>query len=135
MLITAAAVSLTVEDVDSSASFLADHFGFTIDVSADGFASLTRPDLGMNVAYLRRGLAVLPDDQRDEHVAGTTLAFVVDDLDSELSRLADAGVAITMPLRSEEWGERSFQVIDPNGIRIQLMDWDGAGPADDSANR
>jgi uncharacterized glyoxalase superfamily protein PhnB len=33
-----------------------------------------------------------------------------------------------MPLTSEEWGERAFQVRDPNGIIVQLVDWnDKAG--------
>jgi uncharacterized glyoxalase superfamily protein PhnB len=28
-----------------------------------------------------------------------------------------------MPLTVEEWGERAFQVRDPNGVIIQLVDW------------
>ena len=28
---------------------------------------------------------------------------------------ADAGVAISMPLTEKQWGERAFQVRDPNG--------------------
>jgi uncharacterized glyoxalase superfamily protein PhnB len=32
-------------------------------------------------------------------------------------------VQITMPLTSEEWGERAFQVRDPNGVIVQLVDW------------
>lgn len=32
------------------------------------------------------------------------------------------GVPITMPLTEEEWGERAFQVRDPNGIIIQLVE-------------
>ena len=30
-----------------------------------------------------------------------------------------------MPLTDEEWGERAFQVRDPNGIIVQLLDWNG----------
>jgi len=36
-------------------------------------------------------------------------------------------VAITMPLTEEKWGERAFQVRDPNGVIVQLLDWNGAG--------
>lgn len=126
MKISASAVSLTVEDVVASSRFLQDHFGFREEMAADGFASLTRPDAGMNVIYLRRGLPTLPADQRDEHAAGTILAFVVDDLTSELRRLEDEGVRITMPLTAEEWGERAFQVRDPNGVIVQLVDWNAA---------
>lgn len=123
MQITASAVSLNVDDVAASTAFLTEHFGFHEEMAADGFASLTRDDVGMNVAFLRRGLRVLPADQRDEHATGLILAFVVDDLDGELARLRAEGVPITMPLTEEEWGERSFQVRDPNGVIVQLLNW------------
>lgn len=123
MKITASAVSLTVEDVPASSAFLRDHFGFEEQMVADGFASLSRPDAGMSVVFLRRGLATLPADQRDDHATGLILAFVVDELEAELARLQAEGVAITMPLTAEEWGERAFQVRDPNGVIVQLVDW------------
>jgi uncharacterized glyoxalase superfamily protein PhnB len=123
--ITATAVSLNVGDVPASSAFLVEHFGFREEMAADGFASLTREDAGMNVAFLRRGLETLPADQRDVHAAGLILAFVVDDLEGELRRLQEEGVAITMPLTVEEWGERAFQVRDPNGVIVQLVDWKG----------
>jgi uncharacterized glyoxalase superfamily protein PhnB len=121
--ITSSAVSLNVDDVAASSAFLVGHFGFRAEMSADGFASLTRDDAGMNVVFLRRGLATLPADQRDDHASGLILAFVVDDLEGELERLKSEGVPITMPLTVDEWGERSFQVRDPNGVIVQLVDW------------
>ncbi len=127
MRVTASAVSLTVDDAESSAAFLTEHFGFATAMSAPGFASLSRPDVGMNVVFLQRGMATLPDDQREEHARGLILAFVVDDLEGELDRLRGDGVAITMPLTTEDWGERAFQVRDPNGVIVQLVDWNGAG--------
>lgn len=123
MKITSSAVSLNVDDVPASSAFLVDHFGFREEMAADGFVSLSREDTGMNVVFLRRGLETLPDDQRDDHVAGIILAFVVDDLEGELARLQAEGVAITMPLTDEEWGERAFQVRDPNGVIVELVDW------------
>ncbi|GAA4990870.1 VOC family protein [Kineococcus glutinatus] len=125
MKITDTGVALTVEDPVASSAFLTEHFGFTEHVSADGFASLEREDAGARVAFMRRGLATLPADQRDDHASGVILAFVVDDLEGELARLQDEGVTITMPLTAEEWGERAFQVRDPNGVIVQLVDWNG----------
>ena len=131
MKITASAVSLIVDDVVASSVFLQEHFGFREEMAADGFASLARPDAGMNVVFLRSGLPTLPADQRNDRAAGLILAFVVDDLEGELERLQAEGVTITMPLTHEEWGERAFQVRDPNGVIIQLVDWVGA-PAEGS---
>jgi catechol 2,3-dioxygenase-like lactoylglutathione lyase family enzyme len=125
MQITSSAVSLNVDDVPASSTFLREHFGFIEQMAADGFASLTRDDAGVNVIYLRRGLTTLPAEQRDIHVAGLILAFGVDDLEAELARLQTEGVKITMPLTVEAWGERAFQVRDPNGVVIQLVDWNG----------
>ena len=123
MKVTATAISLNVADVPASSRFLRDHFGFSEAMAADGFASLVREDVGTSVVFLRCGLPTLPADQRDEHAGGLILAFEVADLEAELARLVAEGVAITMPLTAEEWGERAFQVRDPNGVIVQLVDW------------
>lgn len=103
MRITACATAVNVADVPASTAFLVERFGFRTEMAADGFASLTRDDAGMNVIFLQTGLPTLPADQRDEHANGLILAFTVDDLEGELARLQAEGVAITMPLTSEEW--------------------------------
>lgn len=126
MQISASTVSLTVADVPASSAFLVDHFGFSEVMAADGFASLARDDAGMNVVFLRRGTTTLPEDQRDTHAAGLILAFTVDDLDGELTRLSAEGITISMALVEEEWGERAFQVTDPNGVVVQLVDWNAS---------
>jgi uncharacterized glyoxalase superfamily protein PhnB len=134
MRINASAVSLNVDDVVASSTFLAEHFGFREEMAADGFASLARDDSGMHVVFLRRGLETLPADQRHDRAGGLILAFVVDDLEGELVRLQAEGVAITMPLTEEPWGERAFQVRDPNGVIIELVDWAGQTPAEAGAS-
>lgn len=73
--------------------------------------------------FLRRGIQVLPEGFRDQHASGIILAFTVSDLATEERRIRDEGVQITMPLREEEWGEKLFQVTDPNGVIIQLVEW------------
>ncbi|MDR0959107.1 MAG: VOC family protein [Propionibacteriaceae bacterium] len=125
MKITSSAITLTVPDAAASGVFLAEHFGFRVEMEADGFVSLARDDSGMNVVFLSQGLPTMPSEQRDLHATGVIIAFVVDDLEGELARLESEGVAITMPLTVEEWGERAFQVRDPNGVIIQLVDWNG----------
>ncbi|MFF8769565.1 VOC family protein [Kitasatospora sp. NPDC015120] len=125
MQITSSAVSLTVEDVEASASFLREHFGFAEQMSAEGFVSLGHPSAGVNVVLLARGIEVLPEGFRDQVAAGLILAFVVADVAAEEARLRAAGVRITMALREEPWGEKLFQVTDPNGIVVQVVEWAG----------
>jgi len=125
MQITASVVSLTVDDVAASSNFLINHFGFRQEAADENenFASLGREDAGIKVVFLRRGNEVLPESYRNQHAAGLILAFNVTDLESEERRLRDEGVIITMPLLEEPWGERLFQVTDPNGIVVQLVEW------------
>ncbi|MTL10269.1 glyoxalase [Nocardia seriolae] len=125
MNITASVISLNVPDPIASAKFLVDHFGFTEKMSADGFVNVTRDDAGFDVVYLRTGLGSF----KPERIAGSAgegllVAFVVDDIDAEYDRVRNEGVPIVTPIETEPWGERYFQALDPNGIVIQLVQWD-----------
>jgi predicted enzyme related to lactoylglutathione lyase len=121
--ITATTISLTVDDVAASRDFLTTHFGYREAAADDGFVSLTRGDAAADIVLLRRGIDVLPTEQRDQRAAGLILAFTVTGIAAEQERLRAAGANITMPLREEPWGERLFQVTDPNGVVLQLVEW------------
>ena len=123
MTITASAISLNVADPEASAAFVRDHFGFQLQMAADGFVSLSRPDAGFNLIYLRTGLPTFKPASAAGHADGLRVAFVVDDIDGEYERIQREGVEITTPIETEEWGERYFQVTDPNGVVIQLVQW------------
>jgi catechol 2,3-dioxygenase-like lactoylglutathione lyase family enzyme len=124
MNITASAISLNVSDPEASAAFAERHFGFTREMAADGFVSLSRPDAGFNLVYLRTGLGTFkPEALAGHHADGLLVAFVVDDVEAEYERLRGEGVEITTPLETEEWGERYFQVTDPCGVVLQLVQW------------
>ncbi len=131
MQITASAISLNVADPAASAAFAREHFGFTEEMAADGFVSLSRADAGFNLIYLRTGLeSFKPDSMRGHAADGILVAFVVDAIDEEYERIKDAGVPITTPIQTEPWGERFFQVTDPNGVVLQLVQWVEAAGAD-----
>lgn len=90
----------------------------------DGFVSLSRADAGFNLIFLRTGLKTFkPEHMRARRADGLLVVFVVDDVDGEYARLQGEGVPITTPLETEPWGERFFQVTDPSGVVIQLVQW------------
>ena len=94
-------------DVEASASFLVDHFGFTRDMGDDGFVSLSRPDAGFSVIYLRTGLPTFrPAALAGRNADGLLVVFVVDDIDGEYARIT--AEASTSPHRSRpsRGGER-----------------------------
>jgi predicted enzyme related to lactoylglutathione lyase len=127
--ITASAVSLTVSDPERSARFLEQTFDFEREMAADGFVSLTRPDAGFNVVYLRADLPTFkPRDRADRTAEGTLIVLVLDDIDAEYERLIATGTPILTPIETEEWGERFFQVEDPNGVIVELVQWVATPP-------
>ena len=124
MQITASAISLNVEAPAESAAFAKRHLGFIEDMAYDGFVSLSKQDAGFNLIYLRTGLeSFKPDSMRGRHADGLLVVFVVENIDEEYTRLQREGVVITTPIETEPWGERYFQVTDPNGVVIQLVQW------------
>ena len=128
MNITGSAISLNVDDPPASAAFVKRHLGFAEDMAADGFVSLSRADAGFNLIFLRTGLPSFKPASARGRADGLLVVFVVDDVDGEYARLQSEGVAITTPIETEPWGERYFQVTDPNGVVIQLVQWVQAPP-------
>lgn len=126
MKITSSAVSLNVADVEGSARFARDHLGFATEMEADGFVSLAKEDAGFNLVFLRTGLETFrPREVAGSAGTGLLVVFVVEDIDEQYERLRSAGVAVVTPIETEPWGERYFQVKDPNGIVYQLVQWVG----------
>ena len=124
MQIKSTALSLNVDDVGASADFARRHFGFAEAMSADGFVSLNHESAGLNVVFLRTGLATFkPAEIAGPAGQGMLIALVVDDLDAEYARLAADGARVVTPPETEPWGERYCQFADPNGIVWQLVQW------------
>lgn len=124
MKFTSSALSLNVADPNASAQFVAKHLGFTEDMSADGFVSMSHPDAGFNLVYLRTGLGTFkPANIAGDAGQGLLVAFVVDAIDAEYERIQGEGAEIVTPIETEPWGERYFQFVDPNGVVYQLVQW------------
>ena len=129
MKITQSAISFNVPDVQESASFVMEHFGFREEMATEGFVSLSNADAGFNLIFLQTGLATFKPAHRAGTAGdGTLIVFVVEEIDSEYERLQAAGLNIVTPIETEPWGERYFQVEDPNGLIYQLVQWVEAPP-------
>ena len=123
MNITASAISLNVKDVGASAEWVKAHLGFTEDMAAEGFCSLSHPEAGFNLVYLATGLPTFKPASVAGPVDGLLVVFTVDDVDAEYARLQGEGVTVLTPIETEPWGERYFQMADPNGVVYQLVQW------------
>lgn len=125
MKVTASAISLNVSDVAASAEFAQKHFGFTEAMTVeDKMASLARADVGFNLIYLKTGLETFKPPHRAGSAGdGLLVVFVVENIDVEYERLRAEGVRVVTAIETEPWGERYFQLEDPNGVVFQLVQW------------
>ena len=91
MHISESALSLNVPDVEASARWAEQHLGFARQMSADGFASLSHPEAGFSLIYLRTGLETFKPASAAGTADGLLVVFVVDDVDEQYARLQQEG--------------------------------------------
>jgi len=121
--ITGSAISLNVADVNASAAWAQTHLGFRVEMEADGFCSLSRAEAGFNLIYLRTGLSTFKPESAAGSADGLLVVFTVSDIDADYARVVQQGVDVVTPIETEPWGERYFQMADPNGVIYQLVQW------------
>src|SRR5262249_38056141 len=116
--VTASALSLTVLDVDASREFFCGFLGYEVAMAADGFAALTRDDGAVDMVWSGSGSPEAPAARRVPRAPGLAPLPAVPDVTAEEERLRTAGARITVPLHEETWGDRLFEVTDPNGLTV-----------------
>lgn len=52
---------------------------------------------------------------------GVYLTIEVDNVDEVYAAIQKKGLPIEIDLRDEEWGDRHFAIVDPNGIGIDIV--------------
>jgi catechol 2,3-dioxygenase-like lactoylglutathione lyase family enzyme len=105
---------LPAEDLTAAKAFYVNHLGFrvTFEASEDGRTGL----LG-----LERGTIQLTiDSPMDGHGRNACVSLQVDDTDAYY-REWSAMVTVLRAPRDEEWGARTFDLLDPSGNTIFVM--------------
>jgi predicted enzyme related to lactoylglutathione lyase len=118
MNITATTVALEVEDRNASTRFFTAHLGFREVLATESCVALGRDDASPDIVLIQRDA-----DRPPEPPARVVVSFSVTGIAAEARRLRAEGAAISRPLRLEPWGEWTLQLTDPNGIVVQLVEW------------
>ncbi len=109
-------------DVAASKAFYTEHFPFEVTFDSDWYVSLkTEQAPPFELALLNPEHPTVPEAFRQRLSGGLILNFEVDDADSEYERLRAAGLPIHLALRSEDFGQRHFITLDPNGVLIDVI--------------
>lgn len=122
MDVTLIGLALMAENPTTSAQWFADHFGFKININLGWYVNTQRPEHpNVSLDFVDRTHESSPDALRGKQVAGTLLAFLVPDVDTEERRLREAGVEVVLPLVTEPWGQRRVQFRGPDGLIVEVL--------------
>ncbi|PCC71718.1 Glyoxalase-like domain-containing protein [Nannocystis exedens] len=113
---------LAAENPTRSARWFEQHFGFKVGVDIGWYVHLQsegHPNVSLD--FVQRDHESWPVAARGKQVTGSLLALLVDDVDAEHERLSRAGVTIVLPLITEPWGQRRFQVAGPDGLFVEVL--------------
>lgn len=115
---------ITTPQLFACRDFYRRHFGFEVGFEASWFVWLTRgaDDGAVALAFMHPEHPSRPPGPEPLDGRGLLLTLQVDDAAAEATRLAAAGVAITYPLSTEPWGQKRFQVIDPAGLVLDIVE-------------
>jgi catechol 2,3-dioxygenase-like lactoylglutathione lyase family enzyme len=115
-------VRYMVADVDDSVAFYTKQLGFDLLSSASpAFADVTRGNLRLLLAGPQSSAGrPMPDGRKPGPGGWNRLHFIVDDIESEVARLRDAGVTFRNDIVTGPGGKQIL-LEDPSGNVIELF--------------
>jgi uncharacterized glyoxalase superfamily protein PhnB len=122
MQFTIFGTALAAENPAAAAAWYAEHFGYRVGIDLGWYVNTQHPDHPtVSLDFVQRDHESWPAATRGRTVAGTLLAFLVADVDAEFARLSTAGPEVVLPLVTEPWGQRRFQVAAPDGVLVEVL--------------
>ncbi|WP_194818041.1 VOC family protein [Nocardia sp. XZ_19_385] len=123
MIVMRSTLSLMVDDPPASSRFFTTYLEYHESAVTGDHVRLTRSDAAVEIVLRTRTHADVAGRLRDERPGEFVVSFTVPDVAAEYDRLRRAGAPMAVALREEPWGDRLFQLIDPNGIVVELVQW------------
>lgn len=106
--------------LEESKKFYAEKLGFSVKFENDWFVLLERG--GREIAFMLPKLEFQNEIFREEFGGkGLWLTIEVESVEAEYEKIKAAKVEIAVDLRTEDWGETHFAVLDPNGIGVDFV--------------
>jgi catechol 2,3-dioxygenase-like lactoylglutathione lyase family enzyme len=115
-------VRYMVDDVDESIAFYTKHLGFELLTSASpAFADVKRGSLRLLLAGPKSSAGrPMPDGRTPGPGGWNRIHFIVDDIDSEVARLHDAGATFRNDIVTGPGGKQIL-LEDPSGNVVELF--------------
>ena len=125
MLRHLASIAEVVEDVDAAVRFYRDILGLEVEVHNEGYADVTVPGtLHFGIwSRVEAAKATYGSPEAAERVPlGFTVGFEVDDVAAAEKRLADSGIEVVQPAKTEPWEQVTSRFLTPGGSFCEVAE-------------
>lgn len=125
MLRHLASIAEVVENVDAAVHFYRDILGLEVEVHNEGYADVTVPGT-LHFGIWSRAEAAKATYGSPEAAnrvpLGFTIGFEVDDVVAAEKRLADAGIEVVQPTKTEPWEQVTSRFLTPGGSFCEIAE-------------
>lgn len=115
---------IITKKLGESKTFYTSVLGFGITFENEFYLLMHTPDKSAEISFL---LPEHPSQQPLFHKAftgqGMYLTIEVEDVDKVYKDIKKKGTPIKIDIRNEPWGDRHFAIEDPNGIGIDIVQY------------
>ncbi len=111
---------VTTEDVAASRDFYVQLLGLKVAWESDWYVLLHGDDSTVQLALVGRSHDSVPAAHRSP-AGGVLITFEVDDAAGLWNQAQTLGLVFALDLRDEEFGQRHFMVVDPNGLLVDIV--------------
>ena len=118
-------IGFHARDYERTTSYYRDGLGLPVveswDHGPDAQGSLFQAGSGL-IEVLKLPSQQEPDSVWDfREPQGVWIAIEADDVDAWYAAVVEKGLPIKEPMTNQEWGHRSFRLVDPNGIEVYVF--------------
>ena len=112
---------IITDKLEESKKFYTEVLDFGVSFENDFYLLLHTPNQQAEIGFLMpRHPSQKPIFQAPYSGAGTYFTIEVDNVDDYYKKIKAKGTPIHIDIRDEDWGDRHFAVVDPNGIGIDI---------------
>jgi predicted enzyme related to lactoylglutathione lyase len=107
----------------ASRDFYSAMFDLIVSVELDDWylQLMSESEPRLNIGFLQPGDELFARGTPSPRPAGVILTVHVDDVDEAYQRAKRLGAEIPADIRNEDYGQRHFLVVDPNGLVLNVM--------------
>lgn len=114
---------IITNNLEKTKDFYTKILDFQIVWESDWFILLATPNGADTISFLMPNHPTQGIEQfrNNYNGSGVYLTIEVDDIDDLYNRMKKKEIEFALEIRTEEWGDRHFAIIDPNNIGIDFV--------------